>query len=69
MKHLLIIALLFVAACAAPSEYRAIMQNKKTGQTAECKHEETLLPVDQEAAMKHCVDAYEKAGYVRIDTK
>jgi len=71
MRKLFFVAVIALSGCAIPppSEYLAVMQNKKTGQTVQCKpsaqHDLVILYPEEE--MDHCIKAYEKAGFIRID--
>lgn len=70
MNKLLFIATLALSGCASsPSDYFALMKNPKTGQVAQCKTaaNDEYVPVLAKDEIDHCVKAYEKAGFIRID--
>ena len=74
MKTVVLISAMFlVTACISTSEV-VHMKNSKTGEIAKCgpytgwgSHRLFLVAEEQASAdLRHCVEDYQKAGYVRV---
>ncbi len=64
-KHILLIAVLFVSACA--STQTVLMKNPQTGDVRECKRDPWKnWTWQEEAVLKECKEKYEKAGYTEV---
>lgn len=65
-KSLLLLPFCLLLAGCDPAKQLAVMQHPQTKQTVQCQPD-LEWSIDWEASIDHCVKAYEKAGYTRID--
>jgi len=66
MRQVLTIALasVMLTSCTSLPPELVVMQNPKTGEVVQCKHDAWGTFVRED--VKNCVDGYTKAGWVRL---